>query len=52
MDLVNGGYLHYAVMKNFCKILLIWNCLKNIGYGPIQNSGELSRAILTSFVFF
>ena len=42
---VNGGYLHYTDIKKFFKIL-VWNCKKKIGYGPVKNSGEQSRAIL------
>ena len=32
--------------KEILQILLLWNCQKEIAYGPIENSGERSRAIL------
>ena len=45
MALVNGGYLHCTDIKE-----IFGNSLKvakeKIGYGPLKNSGERSRAIL------
>ena len=48
MALVNGGYLHFLDIEKFLKILLrnYQNKIKKIGFGPLKNSDEPSRAIL------
>ena len=52
MALVKGGYLHDMDIKKFFEILLLFFSKKKVGYGPLKNSGEQSRAILALLFLF
>ena len=50
MALVNEGYLHHTDIKKFFKFFYSETANKKIGYGPLKDSGERSRAILAHFL--